>query len=87
MTDLEAIQLLVKMKELGITQEAIDQLKAKAEEEKIEKQMTEAEQQAVIKAFEKDDAYTDEEILYWATPYFDELQDKKNKQQHKKDLQ
>lgn len=71
MTDLKALELLVKMKELGISKADIDAFKVeyspKEQEMDADKLLRDLFPQY----------YTDEEILYYATPYFDELQVKK----------
>lgn len=76
MTDLEIMQVLIKAKELGITQEQVAAFK---------KQPDVPEQRAedLIKALSPFDDFSEEEIQYWATPYFDELQHKKEQQKQK----
>lgn len=80
MNDIEALQLLIKMRELGITEDQIQSFK------KAYKRPEPAEDgEAVAKKLFPEE-FTDEEILYYATPYFDELQEqKKVRQQQIKD--
>lgn len=79
MTELEAIQLLVKMKELGITQEEIESFKKKNTPPPIT-----IKESDMFQAFNLDDM-SEDEILYYATPYYDELQERKKLQLQKKD--
>ena len=78
MTDLEIMQVLIKAKELGITQEQVDEFK---KPKPI--QMTDEELEAIVKPMSPFDDLSEEEIQYWATPYFDELQQKKEQQKQK----
>lgn len=75
MTDLKAIELLIKMKEHGITQEEIDAFKAKYN-------IIPPDAPDQVESFFGSDM-TDEEILYYATPYYDEIQTKKELQQQR----
>ena len=77
MTELEAIQLLVKAKELGITDEQIKKVMEQSETP----QMT---VQEMVVPFNLDDM-TEEDILYWSSPYYDELQHNRELQMQKKD--
>ena len=80
MNDIEAIQLLIKMRELGITDDQVLSFK-----EKFKKQDVVEDGDAVYRKIFADD-YSDEEILYYATPYFDELQERKKiREQQAKD--
>lgn len=73
MTDLEIMQILCKAKELGITMDDINKYKNKTEvkDEPIEE---------IVKPLSALDDLSEHEILYYATPYFDEIQAKKEAQ-------
>lgn len=71
MNDIEALQLLIKMRELGITDDQVLSFK-----EKFKKPQPAEDGDAALRKLFPDE-FTDEEILYYATPYFDELQDRK----------
>lgn len=75
-TDLEILQLLVKAKELGISQMEVATYKAQTKPIEPEV-MSEQEQKDMIKALTEVDMPDDQEILYWATPYYDQLQAEK----------
>ena len=81
MTDIEAMQLLIKCRELGISQLEIAAL---VEKSKVEKPI-EQDLDAQLKAVFSSEEYSDEEILYYATPYFDEIQRRKKTQAEKVD--
>ena len=73
MTDLEILALLVKAKELGVT---MDDVKAVSRETK-QTYIPEMKAEDIVKPLSVLDDYSEEEIKYWATPYFDELQARK----------
>jgi len=73
--DLKILELLIKKKELGITDEEIAAFKQSLEAPK--QQMTEEEIKKVFSPVTPYDGLTDEEILYYATSYFDVLQEEK----------
>lgn len=68
-----ALELLIKKKELGITDEEIAKL-VKPEQPQI----NEAELKAAFIPASPFDDLTPEEIMYYATPYFDELMAQKD---------
>lgn len=81
MTDLEIMQTLIKAKELGITQDDVEAFKAKLlPRETIVPDMKASDILAPISSF---DDLSDEEILYWASPYYDDIQTKKEAQKQK----
>lgn len=71
MNDLETLQMMIKMKEFGITKEQIEEFKVNFRPKEPVLNGDE-----VLKQMFKEDM-TDEEILYYSTPYYDELQAKK----------
>lgn len=80
--DIEVIKLIIKMKELGITKEEFKEFKESLEVNKVDKQVEAVEVIPIISPF---DNLSDDEILYWATPYGIELESKKEhmNQKHK----
>ncbi len=78
MTDLEILQILTKAKEAGVTMEDVEAFKAKqhtvVKDEKAED---------MVKPLSVLDDLSEEEILFWATPHYDELQYKKEQQKQK----
>lgn len=78
MTDLEIMKLLVRAKELGITHEDIEAYKVSRETIVPDLKATEI----VVPGSHFDDL-SDEEILYWASPYYDEIQTRKEAQKQK----
>lgn len=81
MTELEALQLLVKKRELGITDLEVQALMSSGTLPNVPKGVPDLEATAiVVPSF---DDPTDEEVQYWATPYYDELQEKKRLHQEK----
>jgi hypothetical protein len=80
MTEIEAMQLLVKCRELGITNLEVHALVEKSKLVKDHVNPTEIE---IQEAFAED--YTDEEMMYWHSPYFDQLQAEKKAKQEKLD--
>ena len=77
MNDLQALELLIKMKQYGITQDELDGFKNKF---KTPEPILNADEVSA-KLFHEE--LTDEEILYYATPYGLELEaqkELKNKQ-------
>ena len=78
MNDIEAIKLLIKMKELGITDEQVKLIK---EKNAPVVQETQDADKLLSQLFPND--YTDDEIMYWSTPYYDELQAQKELRKQK----
>lgn len=74
-----ALELLIKKKELGITDEEVNAIMgaplAPAQDA-----------QEIVKVLTKTpfDDMTDDEILYYATPYYEELQEKRRAQEESK---
>ena len=71
MNDIEALQLLIKMRELGITDDQIQSFKKNF----VKPEPIETGDEVLRKLFP--DELTDNELLYYATPYYDELQAQK----------
>lgn len=69
MNDLEIMALLVKAKEVGVSMQDVEAFKASQVKEAIIQDPKELE-----KILKEAPQYTDEEVLFYATPYFDELQ-------------
>ena len=71
MDDIKALEMLIKMKEFGITDLDLQEFKAKFQRE-----------EPVLNADELlnklyPNELTEEELMYYATPYFDQLQAEK----------
>lgn len=81
MTDLEIIALLVKAKELGITREDVEAFKAVPRETKIV--VPDLKAAEIVVPISPFDDLSDEEILYWASPYYDDIQTRKEAQKKK----
>jgi hypothetical protein len=78
MTDLEILALLVKAKELGVTQAQVDSYKATKSIINVPDYAPED----ILSPLPMSDMPTDEEILYYATPHYDEIQaNKRTKEQ------
>lgn len=77
MTDLDILQTLIKAKELGLTMEDVAAFKAP----KVNVSDSKAEELVVPMSVL--DQLSDDEILFWATPHYDELQYKKELQKQK----
>lgn len=71
MNDIEALQMLIKMRELGITPEELQSFKDKF---KVATP-NETSEDVSRKLFPNE--LTDDEVLYYSTPYYDELQAQK----------
>lgn len=78
MTDLEIMQILIKAKELGITQEQVDAYKLVKHETIDEALLKEA-----FKPMSIMDELSDEEIQYWHSEYYEELQQRKEAQKQR----
>lgn len=76
--DLEILKTLVKAKELGVSMDDVEAFKAK---QKVSVPETKAED--IVTPMSILDEFSEEEILFYATPYFDELQNKKEAQKQK----
>lgn len=77
MTDIEIMQILINAKQLGITHADVENYKTKLET------VPELKPEEIVKPLSPFDGLSDEEILYYATPFFDELQAKKEAQKTK----
>lgn len=77
MTDLEILKTLIKAKELGISMDDVESFKAKTIP------VPEQKSEDIVKPLSVLDDVSEEEILYFATPYYDELQHKKEAQKQK----
>jgi len=80
MDDIEAMKLLIKCKELGITMDDVAKFKTNIKANEV----PELDAKDIINPISVFDEITDEEVLYWATPHFDELQ--MIKEMHSKQL-
>jgi hypothetical protein len=80
MNYIEAIKLLIRAKELGITDEQVAMIKQQADE------IPQIEITEPVVPFNLDEM-TEDEILYYSTPYYDELQERKLLQQQKNEEQ
>lgn len=81
MTDLEIMQILIKAKELGITDD--DVMKMRGAAVSRETFVPDLKPEEIVKPLSAFDDLSDEEILYYATPYYDEIQGKKEAQKQK----
>ena len=73
-TRLKALELLIKQKELGITEDEI----TKMEDYLLKKEpVRDLKAEEILSPESELDKMTDEELLYYATPYYEELQIKK----------
>jgi hypothetical protein len=72
MDKLKALELLVKAKELGITEQDIEGVLTTRKTH-----VPELAAEEIVAPPTIFDQMSDEEIMYWATPYYDELQAKK----------
>lgn len=79
MNNVEALKLLIKARELGITDADIETFKAKLAPEVV----PELKPEEIVKPISVLDEFSEEEIQFYATPYFDELQEKKRLHQEK----
>lgn len=92
MTPKEIIEILTKAKELGIKTIKVEGIEAsygdsgqtmeKEETQPTEKELEEAwapspNSDELFSPYALGASITDEELLYWATPYYDELQSRK----------
>jgi uncharacterized HAD superfamily protein len=82
MNDIEIMQTLIKAKELGITQSDVDAYKEKIKQSYVPEMKAEE----IVKPISVLDDLSDEELLYWSTPYYDDLQAKKQSQQEKEKM-
>ena len=76
MNDIEAMKLLIKCRELGITDDQIARLI------EMDKTPPQVEIREMVQPFDLDEM-TEEEVLYYATPFYEELQEKKKKQKER----
>ena len=76
MTELEILALLVKAKEFGINMDEVRALKERANVPRETHEPTAA-QLAEIARVTAENEMTDEEMLYWATPKYDQIQAEK----------
>lgn len=83
MTDLEIIALLVKAKELGITKEEVEAFKTQQIVPRGTITVPDLKATEIVVPGSPFDDLSDEEILYWATPHFDEIQRRKEAQKQK----
>lgn len=81
MTTLEAAQVLIKMKELGITMGDVTSFKDHIESKP---EIPEMKPEDIVKPISVLDEIDEDDVKYWATPYYDELQ--AQKELHKQHL-
>lgn len=61
----------------GLTSVEVDGIKFEVPRVAVPEGQTEASEEEIRKLLDTFEEYTEEEILYFATPYFDELQERK----------
>lgn len=87
MTDIEILALLVKAKELGVTLEDVEAFKARQGLDgrvRLSSTVPEMKPEDIVKPLSVFDDLSEDEIKYWATPFYDQLQrEKELKKQHK----
>jgi hypothetical protein len=71
------MQVLIKAKELGITHDDVEKYKQKQEA------VPDVEAKELLIPISPFDDLSEDEIKYWATPYFDEIQARKEAQKQK----
>lgn len=79
MTDLEILQLLVKAKELGVRESDVDAFKMR----NSHKEVPDLKANEIIVPVSPFDDLSDDEALYWHSPYYDEIQTRKEAQKKK----
>lgn len=85
MTKQERIELIEEAKILGMKSVTIDGVTYEFKEEPILIESTPATDDEINKMMNFGPEYSDEEILFYATPYFDQLQEEKlKKEEHAK---
>lgn len=80
MTDLEIMQILIKAKELGIT--ANELIHWKTEQTKPV-DVPDLKSSEIIVPVSPFDDLSEDEILYWHSPFYDDIQTKKEAQKQK----
>ncbi len=84
MTDLEILQILVRAKELGITQDDVALFKAHSSDTvSRETYVPDLKAQEIVVPGSPFDDLSEDEILYWHSPFYDEIQTKKEAQKQK----
>lgn len=81
MTAEDLIKVMEKAKELGFTEIKVDGVDLKIGPQITKSHLPDLTAEELVKPPSVLDDLSDEEILYFATPYFDELQAKKAKHQ------
>ncbi len=79
MTKKKRLELLDEAKRMGLKSVTIDDVIYEIGSTKQSGPIREAEARELLTPMSVFDDYSDDEILYYATPYFDELQDMKEK--------
>lgn len=79
MTDLEILTILVRAKELGITQDDVESFKTVSRETNV----PDLKPQEIVVPVSPFDDISEDEILYWHSPFYDEIQTKKEAQKQK----
>ena len=95
LTTLEIIQVMTQAKELGFTNLKIDGLELNSTSKQpvaepvkaTEPPPADLKPEEIVSPLSVLDELTDEEILYWSTPYYQELQEKKEAMKQAKALQ
>lgn len=81
MRDIEEIKTILKTsRECGVPSVVIDGVKyeiAKEDPKSVPTQVPDVEANEIVKSLSVFDELTEEEIKYWATPYFDVIQEQK----------
>lgn len=89
MTAKKRLQLLKEAKELGMKSIEIDGVKYELSEQKTAQPVQELSEDQVKSLFSDTkvlDEMSDDEVLYWATPYYDQLQHEKKLQDEQRKL-
>lgn len=84
----ELKQLLEQAKELGVESVEIEGIKYTLRRDPVMRQdyVPEVAPEEILKPLSAFDELSEEEVLYYATPYYDELQARKQEKQEKKRL-
>lgn len=83
----EILELLSKAKDLGVAQVEVEGLKVSFGStpietiKKVSAPVPESKPEELIKPLSQMEEPTDDEVLYWSTPYYDQLQTEKEQRQ------
>lgn len=76
-TDIELLEIMIKARELGITPEEFSAFKEHHNQATQATYVPEAKAEEILSPLSVLDDLSEEEILFWHSPYYDELQLKK----------